>query len=1052
MTDHSMLDRIISFSLRNRLLIAAAAIVIAIAGSYVASRMEVDVFPDLNAPTVAVMTEAPGMATEEVEQTVTYPLETALNGVQGMRRLRSTSQSGFSVVWVEFDWGTDVYHARQMVSERIAGVDMPTGAGRPSMGAQTSVLGEVMFVGLTSDSLSGSELRTLADRRVAPRLAGLRGVAQVSVIGGDVKEYQIMLDPARMRRYGVAPGDIYAALEGMNVNATGGSVDDFGNEYIVRGVLSTRDASELGKAVVAPATADAPAVLLENIAEVATGPRAPAMGRASVAGKNAVLLTVNKQPDTGTITLTEEIDRALAELAPTLPKSVELHTDLYRQQDFIDSSISNIKRSLVEGAVFVCIILFIFLMNPRTTLISIVTIPLSLIMTLLTLHLMGLTINTMSIGGIAIAIGSLVDDAIVDVENVYKRLRHNSQLPEGERRRKIDVVFDASREVRMPILNSTLIIIVSFIPLFFLQGMEGRMLVPLGVAFIISLVASTLVALTLTPVLCTWLLPEKGLKASEPRFVVKMKDAYSKALGFALGHKKGVAIAAGALFAGALALFFTFGRSFLPPFNEGSFTVNISAYPGISLEESDRIGRQAEEILLSVKEIEKVARKTGRAELDEHALGVNVSEIEAPFRLTDRSKEEVADEIRHKMEALQGANVEIGQPISHRIDAMLSGTRANIAIKIFGPDLGKLQSAAKSVKESIEGIDGLVDVTVQQRAVRPQLRIIPRRDILARYGMTLADFSKTVEMISGGVRVSEVYEDNLVTDIVVKIDPRLARGLEGVRDMPVAVGGGQVPLSTLAEVSVADGPTEVGRENLERNTVVSVNVEGRDLRGAVADIRQAVERDVRLDDGYRIEYGGQFESEQRASRVLLLASLCSIAAIFLLLYGQFRSLSQSAAVMLNLPLALIGGVGAIALSSGVVSIPAIIGFISLFGIATRNGMLLVDRYNDLRRRGLDIVEAVRIGSADRLNPIVMTALTSALALIPLAAGGASPGNEIQSPMAKVILGGLITSTLLNGFVIPVVYVWNARREQRKKTSSSSGDNQSQKLKAIESRQ
>ena len=764
------------------------------------------------------------------------------------------------------------------------------------------------------------------------------------------------------------------------------------------------------------------------------------MGRASVAGRNAVLLTVNKQPDTGTITLTGEIDKALAELAPTLPKSVELHTDLYRQQDFIDSSISNIKRSLVEGAVFVCIILFIFLMNPRTTLISIVTIPLSLIMTLLTLHIMGLTINTMSIGGIAIAIGSLVDDAIVDVENVYKRLRHNSQLPEGERRRKIDVVFDASREVRMPILNSTLIIIVSFIPLFFLQGMEGRMLVPLGVAFIISLVASTLVALTLTPVLCTWLLPEKGLKASEPKFVVKMKGAYSKALDFALGHKKGVAVGAAVLFAGALALFFTFGRSFLPPFNEGSFTINVSAFPGISLEESDRIGRQAEEILLSVKEIEKVARKTGRAELDEHALGVNVSEIEAPFRLTDRSKEEVADEIRHKMEALQGANVEIGQPISHRIDAMLSGTRANIAIKIFGPDLGKLQSAAKSVKESIEGIDGLVDVTVQQRAVRPQLRITPRRDILARYGMTLADFSKTVEMISGGVRVSEVYEDNLATDIVVKVDPRLAQGLEGVRNMPVVVAGGRVPLSTLAEISVADGPTEVGRENLERNTVVSVNVEGRDLRGAVADIRQAVERDVRLDDGYRIEYGGQFESEQRASRVLLLASLCSIAAIFLLLYGQFRSLSQSAAVMLNLPLALIGGVVAIALSSGVVSIPAIIGFISLFGIATRNGMLLVDRYNDLRRRGLGIVEAVRTGSADRLNPIVMTALTSALALIPLAAGGASPGNEIQSPMAKVILGGLITSTLLNGFVIPVVYVWNARREQRRPTPSRDNGN------------
>lgn len=1026
-----MLDKIISFSLRHRILIALLAAVTVAVGSYFAYRAEVDVFPDLNAPTVTVMTEAPGMAAEEVEQQVTFPLETALNGVSGMRRIRSNSTSGFSAIWVEFDWDTDPYRARQNVSERIAGVNLPAGAGRPFMGPPTSVLGEVIFVGLSSDSLSAMRLRSLADSRIAPRLAAIKGVAQVSVIGGDVKEYQILLDPARMRAFGVTLAEVTEALEGLNDNAPGGAIYDYGNEYLIRGILSTGRPEELGKAVV-KALDGSPAVLLENVADVRVEARFPTTGTASISGKEGVLLTVTKQPDTGTITLTREVDDAIDILRPTLPAGVTLHTDLYRQQDFIDASIGNIRRSLIEGAVFVCIILFIFLMNPRTTLISIVTIPLSLIMTLLVLHLMGLSINTMSIGGIAIAIGSLVDDAIVDVENVYRRLRLNASLPPGRRRKRRDVVFEASREVRMPILNSTLIIIVSFLPLFFLHGMEGRMLVPLGVAFIISLLASTLVALTLTPVLCSWLLPESGLRESEPKIVRLLKRAYSSALGYALSHGRAVLIGAVAAFAGALLWFLTFGSSFLPPFNEGSFTINVSAFPGISLDESDKIGRRAEEILLSVKEIDHVARKTGRAELDEHALGLNVSEIEAPFRLTDRSKEEVLAEVREKLKVIQGANIEIGQPISHRIDAMLSGTQANIAIKVFGPDLTRIHSIGKEIKNAISGIDGLEDISVSQQSTRPQLRITPRREILGRYGVTMPEFARIVSSLSEGIKVSQVYEGNMVYDIVVKMDPAEAQSIESLRELPVSLAGGvRLPLASLADIRVADGPDEVGRENLERVAVVGVNVSGADLGGAVESIREAVAEKVKLPDGYRVEYGGQFESEREASRTLLITSLFSLAAILMLLYNQFRDIRQSLIVMINLPLALIGGVAAIGFGSGVVSIPAIIGFISLFGIATRNGMLLVDRYNTLRRGGMSLDEAVRTGSADRMNPILMTALTSALALIPLAAGGSTPGNEIQSPMAKVILGGLITSTILNVFIIPIVYKMNSNTRTRR---------------------
>lgn len=1016
-----MLNKIISFSLKNRLLIGALALVTVIAGCWIISRMEVDVFPDLNAPTVAIMTEAPGMAAEEVEQRISFPLETALNGVSGMRRIRSSSQAGFSIVWVEFDWETDVYRARQNVSERLAGIELPQGAERPVMGPPTSVLGEVMFVGLTSDSLSGMRLREIADSRIAPRLASIKGVAQVAVIGGGEKEYQVLLNPTKMRRLNVGLQDVVNALEEVNMNASGGSIYDYGNEYILRGLITTTSTEVLGQTVV-KGTSDGPAVILENIAEVREAPRSPATGVASVSGQEAVLLTVTKQPEIGTISLTENIDKALEEIKPTLPPSVKMRSDLYRQKSFIDSSISNIKESLIEGAVFVCIILFIFLMNPRTTFISIVTIPLALLITLITLNIMGLSINTMSIGGIAIAIGSLVDDAIVDVENVYKRLRHNASLPKEKQRKKLDIIFEASREVRMPILNSTLIIIVSFVPLFFLSGMEGRMLVPLGIAFIISLVASTLVALTFTPVLCSWLLPSEGLPDKEPKIVAWMKRVYSVALNWTLQHTKGVIWGSVAVFIAACCLFFTFGQSFLPPFNEGSFTINVSAYPGISLDESDKIGREVEKILLSVPEIDHVARKTGRAELDEHALGVNVSEIEAPFKLTDRSKQEVIQEIRQKLQAVQGANIEVGQPISHRIDAMLSGTEANVAIKVFGTDISRLHSIAKDIKREISGIEGVEDITVEQRVVRPQLKIEPKREVLAHYGLSIKEFADIIRSLSGGIAVSEVFEGNMVYNIVVKVDPALTSSIDDLGKLPVSLPDGtQTSLGNIAEITVSEGPNEVNRENLQRLTVVGLNVEGRDVGSAVNDIREKIKDKVKLPDGYRIEYGGQFESAESATRTLILTSIFSIIAIFMLLYNQFHNARQSFIVLINLPLALIGGVVAIALSDQVVSIPAIIGFISLFGIATRNGMLLVDRYNELSKLGVPIGKAITEGSLDRLNPIVMTALTSALALIPLAAGGATPGNEIQSPMAKVILGGLITSTLLNGFVIPAVY-------------------------------
>ena len=1027
-----MLNKIIYYSLHNRLVILVCALLLMIWGTYTAFNTDVDVFPDLNAPTVVIMTEANGMAPEEVERLVTFPVETAVNGAMDVRRVRSSSTTGFSVVWVEFDWGTDIYRARQIVSEKLAvlGESLPENVGKPTLGPQSSILGEMMILGLTADSTSLLDLRTIADWTIRPRLLSTGGVAQVAVIGGDIKEYQILLDPARMKHYGVGLNEVLDVCRNMNRNANGGVLYEFDNEYIIRGVLSTSKAEEIAQGVVK--TVNEYPVTLGDIATVKIGGKSPKLGTASERTKPAVLITVTKQPDTSTEKLTEKLDEIVVDLRKNLPADVHVSTDIFRQSHFIDNSINNVKKSLFEGSFFVVIVLFLFLMNIRTTVISLVALPLSLLVSIIVLHYMGLTINTMSLGGMAIAIGSLVDDAIVDVENVYKRIRENRLLPPDQQRSTLEVVYDASREVRMPILNSTLIIVVSFVPLFFLSGMEGRMLVPLGIAFIVALFASTVVALTLTPVLCSYLLNRKatGMKELREAWIArKLKVVYKRALELALAYQKWVLGTTIALFVVALVIFFHLGRSFLPPFNEGSFTINVSSLPGISLDESDQIGRRAEALLLQVPEIKTVARKTGRAELDEHALGVNVSEIEAPFELQDRSRDEVMNDVRKKLSTISGANIEIGQPIFHRIDAMLSGTEANIAIKLFGTDLNLMFTVGNQIKAAIQTIPGLVDLKVEQQIERPQLTITPKRELLAKYGIPLPEFEEYINVMLGGEAVSQVYDDGKSFDLTVKTSDASRATMDDISNLMIDAAGQKVPLSYVADIRSVTGPNTINRENVQRKIVISANVSERDLRSVVNEIQDRVEANIRLPEGYHIEYGGQFESEAAASRTLLLTSLMSLLVIFMLLYNEFKDVKESGVILLNLPLALIGGVIILWLTSGEISIPAIIGFISLFGIATRNGMLLISHYTHLRGEGMGLRESVIQGSLDRLNPILMTALSSALALIPLALNGDLPGNEIQSPMATVILGGLLTSTFLNGFIIPIVYlIMNKNKE------------------------
>lgn len=1020
-----MLNRIIRFALENRVFVLILAVLLVIAGIYTTETMEVDVFPDLNAPTVTVMTEAEGMAPEEVERLVTFPIETSVNGATNVRRVRSSSSAGFSIVYVEFDWGTDIYRARQIVSEKLAmlGDQLPEGVGQPTLGPQSSILGELLIIGLTADSTSTTDLRTIADWTIRPRLLSTGGVAQVAVMGGEVKEYQILMDMRRMKFHGVTMDEVIDAVKGMNRNASGGTLYQYGHEYIVRGLLASSDPEDMKKAVVKISDSGKP-VLLEDIAKVQTGPKTPRLGAASNDGHPAVLLTVTKQPEVSTIGLTAQIEASLEDMKVNMPADVHVNTDIFRQSSFIESSVNNVAKSLIEGAFFVIIVLFIFLMNWRTTVISLISIPVSLIIALVSMKLMGFTINTMSLGGMAIAIGSLVDDSIVDVENVYKRLRQNRQLPQGQRRSVLETVFEASKEVRMPMLNSTLIIVVCFLPLFFLSGMEGRMLKPLGITFIISLFASTLVALTLTPVLSSYLLADDKHEADkEPWIVLKLKKLYGKTLRGAMRHKVSILSVTGVLLIAALVIFFNLGRSFLPDFNEGSLTISMGSLPGISFEESEKLGHEAEMLLLSIPEIKTVGRKTGRAELDEHSFGVNTSEFECPYELGRKSRADFISEVRSKLSVIPGVNIEIGGPISHRIDAMLSGTRANIAIKLFGSDLNRMYTLGNQIKTAISGVEGITDVSVEQQVERPQLNIVPNRALLARHGISLPEFAEAVEVLLEGVVVGQVYEGSRSFDLTLKVDDGGVRDMDMVRDLMLSTtAGAMVPLSDVAEVKSAAGPNTINRENVSRKLVISCNVTGGELSKAVEGIRREVKENVVLPEGYHIEYGGQFESAERASRTIALVSLFSIFMIFMLLLAEFHNGIQTLTVLLNLPLALIGGVLAISVSGGIMSIPAIIGFISLFGIATRNGMLLVDRYNALRAEGMSVGDAVIQGSLDRLNPILMTAITSGLALLPLALGGDLSGNEIQSPMARVIIGGLFSSTLLNAFIVPVMYI------------------------------
>ncbi|MEN8156170.1 MAG: efflux RND transporter permease subunit [Bacteroidota bacterium] len=1029
-----MLNRIIQYSLENRVLIIFLSLMLLVGGLFTVKEVEIDVFPDLTAPTVVVLTDAHGMAAEEVERLVTFPIEASLNGATNVRRVRSSSSYGFSIVWAEFDWNTDIYKARQVVSEKLPTIAtlLPKGIEAPILAPQTSIMGEIMLLSLTSDSLSLFELRTMADKQVRQRLLSVSGVAQVVVMGGLPKEYQILADPQKMKYHRISLAELTKTADNTNSNASGGFINQNGQEYIVRATGRSMDPREIGSSVIKISN-DRP-VKIEDVATVKIG-HPDKIGDAFLDTQPAVILTVLKQPGVNTLTLTEHIERTLSDLSASLPEDVDINSSIFRQADFINTAVNNVFRVLLEGGLFVSIILFLFLLNARTTMISLIAIPLSLLLSLITLRLLGLTINTMSLGGMAIAIGVLVDDAIIDVENVLKRLKQNDRKPVEDQEGILKVIYHASVEIRSSIVQATLIIIVAFLPLFFLSGMEGRMLKPLGITFIVSLVASLVVALTLTPVLASYLLTSKSQLARDERggnmVVQRLNSWYRGALAVVLKYRIAVITGALGLFLVTLLMFIRLGNSFLPEFNEGTLTITATTFPGISLEQSNLLMDQIDSELMMIPEVDYVSRRTGRAELNEHSHGgSNSAEIDVPYQLTGRDHEAFMEEVRERLSAIQGINLNIGQPLGHRIDHMLSGTRASIAMKLFGTDLATMYSLANEIRESIAVIPGVVDLNVEQLVEIPQLQIRPRREMLARYGIAQNTFSEFVETALAGKKFAEVYDDNLNFPLVVRYDQRYRNSIEAIRSSLIdTYDGNKIPLSYVADVVSTTGPNIINRENVQRKLVISANTAGRDLGSVVSEIRETIDSQVELPEGYRIEYGGQFESAQRAALTLLITSLLAIMVIFLILFQEFKSGKLAGVILLNLPLALIGGVLAIRWSSQVVSIPSIIGFITLFGIATRNGILLISRYSQLRTKGAELKEIIINGSADRLNPILMTVLASALALIPLALAGDRPGNEIQSPMAIVILGGLVTSTLLNLVVIPSVYYIIEKRKQ-----------------------
>lgn len=1019
-----MLNKIIKFSLNNKYLILGAFMLLAIIGTHITSTMDIDVFPDLTAPTVVVMTDCHGMAAEEVERLVTFPIETSVNGATGVRRVRSTSSQGFSFVWVEFDWNADIFKSRQIVNEKLVTVtsQMPDGVNQPILAPQSSVMGEIFMVSVQADSTSMMDLRTLADWTIKPLILATEGVSQVTNIGGDYKQYQVLADPQKMSYFHISMDDLAEACHSISQNSMGNVVRQYGNEFIVRGIARTNDVDEMERTLIK--LVDNKPVRIGDVAKVNIG-AAPKTGVGSQNTQPAIILSISKQPNANTLEVTKALDANLAQLQKTLPSDVRLNTHIFRQSDFIETSVNNVMQALIEGAALVIIILFLFLGNFRTTIISLLAIPLSLLGSILTLKLLGMTINTMSLGGMAIAIGSLVDDAIIDVENVYKRLRQNRLLPPDKKQNSFDVVFHASSEIRTSILNATFIIMVSFLPLFFLSGMEGRMLKPLGIAFLVSLFMSLIVALTLTPLLSKMLLSDEKFlaKNEKDKWITRhLSHYYHIALIWSLNHKKTVLGFVGTLLVCALIVFSQFGHSFLPEFNEGSLVLNVVTKPGTSLDESNQLGKLVEQKMLAIPEITSTTRRTGRGELDEHSQMTNSSEIDVRFQLADRNKAQLMAEVRHTLAAIPGIAVTVGQPLGHRIDHMLSGTQANIAIKIFGDDLNQLYQTGNQIKTAISGIQGVVDINVDQQTEVPQLQIRAKRDRLAQYGISMQQFNDFIKLAFGNEKLADIYEGQHKFDLVLRLDLAYTSTIDGIKSALIDTGDGKkVPLEEVANIVSVSGKNSITRENVQRKLVVATNVTGRDLRGAVEEIKQNIEEKVLLPENYRIEYGGQFENEANASRSLTLTSIAAICIIFLLLFREFKSLKLAGIILLSLPLALIGGVFAIWWSSNILSIPAIIGFISLFGIATRNGILLVSNYRHLQTSGTPLYETVTQGSADRLNAILMTALTGALALIPMAIHNDMPGNEIQSPMAIVMLGGMVTSTILNLFVVPIMY-------------------------------
>jgi CzcA family heavy metal efflux pump len=1032
-----MIDKLIHWSLRNRALVLVAALILLCVGSYTAMRMPVDVFPDLTAPTVTVITEAHGMAPTEVESQITFPIEAAMNGASGVRRVRSSTAVGISVVWVEFDWGTDIMAARQVVAEKLTLVanELPAEVERPILAPVSSIMGEILFISLTSDQHSAIELRTTAETVIRRRLLAVAGVSQVTPIGGDRKQYQVQASPEKLLAHGVTLDQLTRALASANENVSAGFIATGGAEYLVTGVGRVRTLEDIANTVVS-ATNGTP-TKIGDVAEVVIG-AAPKRGEGSANTKPAVILGIQKQPGANTLQLTKHLDTVLDDISAKLPKGMTINRHIFRQADFISVAVRNVTHALRDGGILVVIIVLVFLANARATLITVLAIPLSLVVTVLLLKAFGATINTMTLGGMAIAIGALVDDAVIDVENVFRRLRENSALPEEQRKPALQVVYQASVEIRNSILFATLIIVLVFAPIFFLSGVEGRLLKPLGEAYVVALLASLIVAVTVTPVLCLLLLPRSKVvrEGREPRTVHWLKNRYTPLLNGALKHPWLMTIPALVLLIVALVAVAFMGRAFLPEFNEGSLTISAVTLPGTSLAQSDELGRVVENTLLAHPEVVSVARRTGRAELDEHAQGVEAAELDVSLKMRKRSKAEFFEALRNDFSLIPGMNVTIGQPISHRIDHMLSGTRANVAVKIFGTDFSKLRALGEQARKAMATVPGVVDLSLEQQLEIPIVKVHFDRNEMARHGLLIRDVARTLEAALQGVTVSRVLEGQNSFDLVVKLTEDGTRRPEDLNDVLVDTpAGAKIPLSAVAEVRRETGPNIINREQVERKMVVMCNVAGRDVTSVVNDVRKLVDPVISAAQGYRVEYGGQFESAREANRLLGLLGVAVVIGIGFLLHLAFRSPRDAVLIMLNLPLALIGGVLGVFISGGTLSIASLVGFITVFGIATRNGIMLVSHIRHLQEHEgvTDFREAVFRGAMERLAPILMTALAAGLALIPLALGGGKPGNEIQTPMAIVILFGLLTSMLLNMLVVPALYLRFGKSVQGAKT-------------------